>query len=274
MNKYFSIQTKLLIKIERFSLSLHQISILKPMIKPILYVVCSLFLLVRCSDGTAQQTDSFIKNLGAKEFKQLVDAGNGITLDVRTPEEVADGQIPNASTINFYDDGFVEKINLINKEKEIYVYCKMGGRSAQAAEILRKNGFKKVYNLDGGITAWEKQGYPIAKSQDKPDNKIKGMSLVEFNTLINTEKPVLVDFHTLWCAPCRKMAPIVDNLEKQYQEKAVVQRIDVDKSKEISKEYQIQGVPVFVLFKKGKVVWRHTGVISQETLSQQIEQNL
>ncbi|MCZ2355823.1 MAG: thioredoxin fold domain-containing protein [Bacteroidia bacterium] len=234
---------------------------------------CSLFF-VRCSNGTAQQRDGFIKNVNAKEFKTLVDAGDGITLDVRTPEEVAAGQIPNASTINFYDSDFVEKINLMNKEKEIYVYCKVGGRSAQAAEILNQNGFKKVYNLSGGINAWVGEGFQVTKSANAKDENIKQMTLAEFNTILNTDKPVLIDFHTLWCSPCKKMAPVVDKIEKQYQGKAVVQRIDVDKSKEIAKQYQVQGVPVFILFKKGKAVWKHTGIIAEETLTQQIESNL
>ena len=90
-----------------------------------------------------QQSEAFLKNVDAKQFKELVDAGKGIILDVRTPDEVSEGYINNASTINLYDDDFIAKINLIQKDKEIYVYCKSGGRSSEAAELLKKTDSAK-----------------------------------------------------------------------------------------------------------------------------------
>lgn len=221
-----------------------------------------------------QQSEAFLKNVDATEFKKLVDAGNGITLDVRTPEEVAEGYINNASTINYYDADFVDKINLIPKDKEIYVYCKSGGRSSEAAEILQKNGFAKVYNLSNGIIDWEENGFPLVKTEIVKDEKIQEISLKDFEALLNTDKPVLIDFHTVWCTPCRKMAPIIDKIEAGFKDKAIVMRIDVDKSKEVGKAYKIQGVPVFILFKNGKEIWKHNGMISEEELKKQIEDNL
>jgi thioredoxin len=218
--------------------------------------------------------ERFIKHVNAPEFKRLVDAGSRIILDVRTPEEVAQGCIVNASTINLYDQDFEEKINLIPKEKEICVYCKVGGRSAEAVKILEKNGFNKIYNLRNGIMEWEKEGFPIERSAPESDEKIQTVSLADFTALLETKKPVLVDFHTVWCSPCRKMAPIIDEIEAHFEETAKIMRIDVDKSKELAKEYQIQGVPVFMLFKNGAVAWKHHGVISEEELKAQIEGQL
>ncbi|MFM7218416.1 MAG: rhodanese-like domain-containing protein [Bacteroidota bacterium] len=76
--------------------------------------------------------DSSYRNLAPDEFQKGYQSGNSILLDVRTPEEVAAGSIPGASTIDFYDPEFEQRINLMDKSKSIYVYCHAGGRSAKA----------------------------------------------------------------------------------------------------------------------------------------------
>lgn len=242
--------------------------------KTLLKIVVLILMLSSCNNNKAQQSKSIIENIDAKTFKEFVDAGNGIILDVSTPDEVSDGYINNASTINLYDDDFIAKINLIQKDKQIYAYCKSGGRSSKAAKLMKKNGFSKVYNLIGGIDEWENMGYPIVKPDIIKDEKIQQIILADFKDLLATNKLVLVDFHTLWRAPCRKMVPIIDGIEEQHKDKAVVMRIDVDKSKEVGKAYSIQGVPVFILFKNGKEIWKHNGIISEEELKKQIEDNL
>ncbi|PIE51008.1 MAG: thioredoxin [Flavobacteriales bacterium] len=212
-----------------------------------------------------------IKNVNAIEFKKIIDKGNVVILDVRTPEEVAQGNIKGSSHINFYDEDFVNKINLINKEKTICVYCTSGGRSTDAAKILQKNGFTKIYQLNGGTMAWENSKLPLTKSTSAKDEHIQSMSLEDFNQLLKTNLPVLVDFHTVWCAPCRKMAPVIDEIEKEYENKAIVIRIDADKSKDIAQHYDIKGVPVFMLFKNGEIKWQHKGLITKEELTNQLD---
>ncbi|MCF6269217.1 MAG: thioredoxin domain-containing protein [Melioribacteraceae bacterium] len=237
-------------------------------------VIVVIIILSSCSDNKVGQTTSVISNVDAKTFKELIDAEKGIILDVRTPSEVAEGYINNASIINIYDEDFISKINLMQKDNEIYVYCRSGSRSSKAAELLKENGFGKIYNLKGGISAWKNSGYPIVKPDGKVDENIQQVTLTDFKTMLQTDKPVLVDFHTVWCFPCRKMAPIVDEIEEEYKEKAVVIRVDVDKSKEVANAYQITGVPVFILFKNGKEMWKHNGIILKEDLIKQIESNL
>lgn len=116
-----------------------------------------------CANSQTENTDSFIKDVDAKTFKNLAESEKGIVLDVRTPEETAEGIIPNATIINLFDADFEARIKELPKDKEIYVYCRSGKRSAQAAEILQKNGFDKIYNLSGGFMAWEESGYEISK---------------------------------------------------------------------------------------------------------------
>lgn len=79
-----------------------------------------------------------------------------IFLDVRTPEEIADGMIDNAMTINFHDAGFEQAILGLNKSEEYIVYCRSGNRSGKAVTFMRENGFTKARNLIGGYSTWNK----------------------------------------------------------------------------------------------------------------------
>ncbi|HEY1120964.1 MAG TPA: rhodanese-like domain-containing protein [Haloferula sp.] len=93
--------------------------------------------------------------------KQLADGAQ--LLDVRTPEEWKEGHLEKAKLITLSKEGFVEKVKAeLDPKKPVLVYCKSGGRSAKAAKQLREAGFT-VYDLDGGITAWQKAGKPVVK---------------------------------------------------------------------------------------------------------------
>ena len=87
-----------------------------------------------------------------------------------------------------------------------------------------------------------------------------------FNELIHSEKPVLVDFYAEWCGPCQMMKPRILDVAERIGEDAKVVEIDVDKEKEIAERFRIQSVPTLIIFKKGKQLWRQTGVISTHAL--------
>lgn len=107
------------------------------------------------SKSFAQQT----RNVDVKEFKMLMEkAANKIVLDVRTDSEVAQGVLPNAFQIDFNGNNFESQIDKLDKNKPVFVYCAVGGRSGKATSILAKKGFKNVYNLAGGINAWRAAG--------------------------------------------------------------------------------------------------------------------
>jgi len=109
------------------------------------------------------QIAEIVTDIDAKQFKELINNQEGTILDVRTPEEWAEGTIPNATKMNYYEDNFPSMVEKLDKNKPVFVYCKRGGRSSSAAEILEEKGFKKIYNLDGGITAWSDEGYETSK---------------------------------------------------------------------------------------------------------------
>jgi len=87
-----------------------------------------------------------------------------------------------------------------------------------------------------------------------------------FNNLINSEKPVLVDFFAEWCGPCKTMAPILKDVKTQMQDKATIIKVDVDKNPEAAAIYQIRSVPTLIMFKQGKPVWKQSGVVPTQEL--------
>ncbi|HRO77046.1 MAG TPA: thioredoxin family protein, partial [Crocinitomicaceae bacterium] len=123
-------------------------------------------------------------------------------------------------------------------------------------------------------TAWKRQNFPLTEPTTAKDENIKTFSLADFNTLIQQNDVVLVDFHTIWCAPCKKMPPVIDEIEQEYKGKAVIQRIDIDKSTDVGTAFNISGVPVFSIFVKGEQKWTHNGMISKEKLLAELEVRL
>lgn len=91
-----------------------------------------------------------------------------------------------------------------------------------------------------------------------------------FNDIINGDQPVLVDFYATWCGPCKAMAPTIESLGKELSGKARVLKIDVDKNEAVANQYRIQSVPTLIIFKKGEVLWRASGVVDRNVLLQQL----
>lgn len=97
--------------------------------------------------------------------------------------------------------------------------------------------------------------------------------MANFNELINSDKPVLIDFSAEWCGPCKMMGPILKDVSKQVGERARVLKVDVDRNPKVAAKYQIQGVPTLMVFKKGKMLWRQSGVVPAHQLVSILQKN-
>ena len=91
-----------------------------------------------------------------------------------------------------------------------------------------------------------------------------------FEKIISEKIPVLIDFYADWCAPCKALAPILQEVKKELGEAIKIIKIDVDKNPTVAKKYQVRGVPTMMLFKEGQVVWRQSGVLPKDTIIQAI----
>ena len=89
-----------------------------------------------------------------------------------------------------------------------------------------------------------------------------------FNDIINSEKPVLVDFYATWCGPCKMMNPILQELKTKVGEAVMIVKIDVDKNPEAAQALGVQGVPTLIIFQKGEIKWRQSGVVAAHVLEQ------
>lgn len=234
-------------------------------------LILSFLLLVALVSGLKAQS---VQSVDAIKFKQLTGTENATLLDVRTPGEYSRGHIEGSTNINISDPGFVSKVNLLQKDKTVLVYCLSGSRSDAAASSMSRMGFKKIYTLQQGIMTWSGQGYPLVQSSEVVASNSPIFTEQSFDKLIKENKLVLVDFHAVWCAPCKAMNPVIDKVSANFKGKAKVEKVDVEANKAITDAYQVQSVPGFVLFKAGKKVWSHNGIISYDDLSVVIKKYL
>lgn len=95
-----------------------------------------------------------------------------------------------------------------------------------------------------------------------------------FGDIINSGKPVLVDFFAEWCGPCKMMAPVLKQVKEEVQDTASIIKVDIDKNQQTAAVYNISAVPTILLFKNGKVVWRQSGVVPKATLVNKIKEHL
>lgn len=93
-----------------------------------------------------------------------------------------------------------------------------------------------------------------------------------FKEQINSPKPVLVDFYAEWCGPCKMMKPILLDVAERMGDNASIIAIDVDKEEELANRFRIQSVPTLIILKNGKQLWRHSGVITSNTLTQLLKE--
>lgn len=234
------------------------------------YMIFSLLFLASfvnsCTNG---QTRNNKTNLSAIEFAEKInELPTATILDVRTKEEFSKGHLSYANNFDWNGNKFDEQIAPLDKSKPVFVYCLSGGRSASAANKMRSDGFKQVYELDGGIMKWRGANLPETTNNTTTST---GMSKQQFDALLISDKLVLIDFYADWCAPCKKMKPYLDEISKDMEKKVVVIRINADDNQALCKELNINALPVLQLYENKILTWTNTGYIDKEGIVKQLQ---
>lgn len=230
--------------------------------KSITIIFLSIFAIACSSNSTNSQTGV----LSTAVFQQKLNQPNIQILDVRTAEEYQSGHIKNALQANWLDKAqFADRIQHLNKSIPVLVYCASGVRSGQAMKAMSQEGFKEVYNMEGGMSAWKVEGKPFESAALLPE-----MTVTTFLSKVNETTIALVDIGAEWCPPCKKMEPVLAQLQKDLGNKYAFVKVDGGNDITVMKYLQFQALPTFIVFKNGKETWRKQGIVSLDELKKAI----
>lgn len=203
----------------------------------------------------------------AQQFRQQITTGQYQLLDVRTAGEYKQMHLANALQADWTkSEEFAERVKYLDKSRPILIYCASGGRSGLAGQWLVQQGFNKVDNLEGGIIAWNQAGFPTIS-----DAGLRSMSMEEYRRIIVSAPVVLIDFGAAWCPPCKKMEPVLADIQKELKGKFMLIKVDGGKDTEVMLANQVSALPVFIVYKNGKETFRRQGVLDKQTLMQHLQ---
>lgn len=207
--------------------------------------------------------------LKAQDFKdQFLKDSQAVLVDVRTPAEYEKGHITGAININYFAPDFEGKIQILDKEKPIYLYCQSGNRSGKAAAKLKDLGFKHIRDLGGGMIQWRANYLPEEKSTETAPS---GLTVEDFKNMLNSDKMVLVDYYADWCAPCKLMEPYLKDIEQELKDKVKLIRIDADKNQKLFTALNIGGVPALQIYKNNRLTWMQNGFVQKSVIVEQLQ---
>ncbi len=134
---------------------------------------------------------------------------------------------------------------------------------------MRSNGFKKVYELSNGLVAWNSKNLPLAGAGNQTNTD--KISMDEYKMMIRSDKVVLIDYYAPWCDPCKKLEPILANLQQQYIGKIKVVRLNIDENKQLAIQLSIQSIPLIKICKNGVEVWTNNGMMEESDLKKVVD---
>lgn len=224
--------------------------------KKIVLILLSAAMLAACGEG---KKETVTKEMDAVAFVDSIKAlDKGIQLvDVRTADEFSRGAFPNAINIDFNGADFKEKIKSLDKNKSVYVYCLSGDRSGRSVQAFKDAGFAYVVAMKGGLLALNNAANQQNSSPQQPSGQSEGaqtVSVADFDAFLAKNKNVVVDFYADWCGPCKRMAPVLDELHNANKEKFTILKVNIDHSKDLAMKHKISSIPRLFVYKDGKKV--------------------
>lgn len=232
-------------------------------------VVAVVSMLISACSGPGKQA------LSPAEFDEAIrDDADAVVLDVRTPHEYAGGFIARAQNLDFNNGNFTEVVGGLDKSKTYYVYCLVGARSADAATYMRSHGFKSVYELKGGTTAWQQSNLPLVQAGQARETGANAVSMEAYRAIIASDTAVLIDFYAPWCGPCKRLEPILHAFGQEHTGRLKIVRLNIDESKEVASALGITQIPLLKLFKGGEEKWSYLGLLDKATLEAGAVQHL
>lgn len=227
--------------------------------------LCNVFLFVILLSCSISAQKKWV--LPPAEFQQQISVDGSQVLDVRTPEEYAGSHITNSLQADWLvREQFINRVQYLDKSKPVYIYCESGGRSSEAGKWMRNNGFQNVFELQQGMIGWRKQNL-LSESVARDTQ----MNMAEYDSILKASPVVLIDFGAKWCPPCKKMEPVVEELQRTLSAKFVFTKIDGGIHTDIMQSIKVEELPTFILYKDGKEKWRKTGLVTLEEFKTQIQ---
>jgi rhodanese-related sulfurtransferase len=200
----------------------------------------------------ANATDAGYINITAEEAKQMIGENQNIViLDVRTLAEYKSGHIDGSKLIPLLE--LEERINAIDGNSAVIVYCRHGVKSEKASKIFIDHGFDKVYNIMGGLNAWQDAGFPVGSGSTANHIFPSNNSLSsEIDDILSSGKPVFLFLYVDWCHFCQQQIPIIDELEQEYNGKITFIRVNCEMHPDAMTDLEARGYPsMFLILRKG-----------------------
>lgn len=239
--------------------------------KTILSIAAATLFLVACNQSVKGNYSTLEPNGFARVADSLTDEQ---LIDVRTPGEFSTGHLEGAKNLDWNGGQLQQEAGKLDKAKPVMVYCRSGGRSSEAAEWLKKEGFTNVYSMNTGITGWEKENLPViaefTTATEQKQDATQEVTTAAYKKAVNSQAIVLVDFGAAWCGPCKRLSPRLDELEKEMGDKFKLVKLDADRDSHLADSMNITSLPTLFLYKNGNVVWRNEGLVEKSVVADEI----
>lgn len=191
--------------------------------------------------------DAFYSKIKSQKNPQIIDA--------RGPDEFALNHIEGAVNFNLKSENYEKAVSALNTSQPVFIYSIAAYRSGLLANDLLKKGFSEVYILEGGIAAWIGGGKPFYT------NLKSKLTLAEYKKIIADNEYILVDIGSKYCATCKTVKPILEDLRTQYGEKLKIVQIELEESPQVIADLKtVKVFPTLILYQKGKIVFKKDGL--------------